>query len=134
MVLLRNIWSVLFLFRPNQIIPRTKYFRHFWFGFTFSSPRTKCFSNIWSGYILLCSIGRYIGDDENNISNKYAHSSHPDKPSTGSAIYIQNHHYHFEPVVELDFTQTPSFDIGTVGTCTIKGIPGTTEIVFSNRK
>ena len=44
-----------------------------------------------------------IDDSRRNtkiIWHKYAHSSHPDKPSTGSAIYIQNHHYHFEPVVE----------------------------------
>ena len=46
-----------------------------------------------------------IDDSRRNtkiIWHKYAHSSHPDKPSTGSTIYIQNHHYHFEPVVELD--------------------------------
>ena len=53
------------------------------------------------------------------IWHKYATSTYRDSSITDFAIYIVNQKNHFEPVTQLEFSQNPSFDIGSVGTCIV---------------
>ena len=46
------------------------------------------------------------------VWHKYSYTS---TSSQGPAIYIVNDCHHYEPVIELEYSTSPSYDIGEVG-------------------
>ena len=87
--------------------------------------------NIWGTYCeimavaylfginILVAIDSNIKETSSVIWHKYATCTSRDSPITDFAIYIANQKNHFEPVTQLEFTQNPSFKIGSVGTCIV---------------
>ena len=71
------------------------------------------------GINILVAIDSNIRETSNVIWHKYATSTYRDSSITDFAIYIVNQKNHFEPVTQLEFSQNPSFTIGSVGTCVV---------------
>ena len=71
------------------------------------------------GIDIVVAIDSNIRETSSVVWHKYATSTYHDNSITDFAIYIVNQKNHFEPVTQLEFTQNPSFDFGSVGTCII---------------